>query len=222
MKGYLAYIAALLVLSCAFSLSTGWNPASAQIGPTPGNPNVTNAVGTLGANHGGTGVANNVAATLTRSGSHALTITTTGTTGVTLPTSGTLSTATAGSSVTLTSGDISTTSATLVDLTGVTLTFATGANPVLCGLSATATNGTINQNTFFNIAVDGALQLGTQGIRQEQAVAAKMQPVALSIRTAALSAASHTFKVQWMNDGGTSTLKAGTAQPVHFWCQEVN
>lgn len=41
---------------------------------------------------GGTGVANNAAATLTRSGNHALTFTTTGTTGVTLPTSGTLAT----------------------------------------------------------------------------------------------------------------------------------
>lgn len=41
---------------------------------------------------GGTGVANNAAATLTRSGNHALTITTTNTTGVTLPTTGTLAT----------------------------------------------------------------------------------------------------------------------------------
>lgn len=48
--------------------------------------------GTLPATNGGTGVANNVAATLTRSGNHALTITTTNTTGVTLPTSGTLAT----------------------------------------------------------------------------------------------------------------------------------
>ena len=48
--------------------------------------------GTLPANKGGTGVANNAAATLTRSGNHALTITTTGTTNVTLPTSGTLAT----------------------------------------------------------------------------------------------------------------------------------
>lgn len=46
--------------------------------------------GPLSAAKGGTGVANNSAATLTRSGSHALTLTTTGTTGVTLPTSGTL------------------------------------------------------------------------------------------------------------------------------------
>lgn len=39
---------------------------------------------------GGTGVANNNAATITRSGNHALTVTTTGATNVTLPTSGTV------------------------------------------------------------------------------------------------------------------------------------
>jgi hypothetical protein len=41
---------------------------------------------------GGTGIANNAAATLTRSGNHALTLTTTNTTSLTLPTSGTLAT----------------------------------------------------------------------------------------------------------------------------------
>lgn len=46
----------------------------------------------LGADLGGTGVANNAAATLTRSGNHALTLTTTNTTGLTLPTTGTLAT----------------------------------------------------------------------------------------------------------------------------------
>lgn len=55
-----------------------------------GTADVSTATGTLSAANGGTGVANNAAATLTRSGNHALTITTTGTTGVTLPTSGTL------------------------------------------------------------------------------------------------------------------------------------
>lgn len=54
--------------------------------------NVTNASGILSPVNGGTGKANNAAATLTRSGSHALTVTTTGTTGVTLPTTGTLAT----------------------------------------------------------------------------------------------------------------------------------
>lgn len=48
--------------------------------------------GTLSAANGGTGVANNAAATLTRSGNHALTLTTTATTALTLPESGTLAT----------------------------------------------------------------------------------------------------------------------------------
>jgi len=43
-------------------------------------------------NRGGTGIANNVASTLTISGAYATTLTITGTTGVTLPTSGTLAT----------------------------------------------------------------------------------------------------------------------------------
>lgn len=46
--------------------------------------------GILPPENGGTGVANNAAATLTRSGDHAITVTTTDTTSVTLPTSGTL------------------------------------------------------------------------------------------------------------------------------------
>lgn len=46
--------------------------------------------GTLGADHGGTGVANNIASTLTISGSFGTTITVTGTTAITLPTSGTV------------------------------------------------------------------------------------------------------------------------------------
>lgn len=52
----------------------------------------TNVTGIIAADHGGTGVANNIAATLTRSGNHALTLTTTGITSLTLPTTGTLAT----------------------------------------------------------------------------------------------------------------------------------
>lgn len=84
--------------------------------------NVTNATGILSPANGGTGKANNAAATLTRSGSHALTLTTTGTTGVTLPTSGTLATV----------------SGALGTPTSVTLTNATGL-PVSTGVSGLGT-----------------------------------------------------------------------------------
>jgi len=53
---------------------------------------VTNLSGILPPSKGGTGVSNNDAATITRSGDHAVTLTTTGPTNVTLPTTGTLAT----------------------------------------------------------------------------------------------------------------------------------
>ena len=52
----------------------------------------SNVTGTLPANNGGTGVANNAASTITVSGAFATTLTVSGTTGVTLPTTGTLAT----------------------------------------------------------------------------------------------------------------------------------
>lgn len=55
-------------------------------------PLTTGVTGILGAANGGTGVANNAAATLTRVGNHALTLTTSATTDVTLPAAGTLAT----------------------------------------------------------------------------------------------------------------------------------
>lgn len=58
----------------------------------PGTIKSADITGTIAPSKGGTGVSNNDAATLTRSGNHALTLTTTNTTSVTLPTSGTLAT----------------------------------------------------------------------------------------------------------------------------------
>lgn len=70
-----------------------------------------NLTGIVPASKGGTGVNNNDAATLTRSGNHALTLTTTGVTGVTLPTTGTLATL-SGSEVLLNKTTVSSTNAT--------------------------------------------------------------------------------------------------------------
>ncbi len=67
-------------------------PTALNLASATGLPIGGGTTGTLGADRGGTGVANNVAATLTRTGSHALTVTTTATTALTLPTTGTLAT----------------------------------------------------------------------------------------------------------------------------------
>jgi len=82
MRRFLTAIAALLA---SVSLAYGQG-GSSVITTLP----LDAATGILAPANGGSGVANNDAATLTRSGNHALTITTTGITGITLPTSGTL------------------------------------------------------------------------------------------------------------------------------------
>lgn len=91
-----------LIAVLTLCVSTAW-AATTVPAVTGVGTDLTNGVttGVLGAANGGTGIANNAAATLTRSGSHALTITTTNTTNVTLPTSGTLAT-TAGNVATAT------------------------------------------------------------------------------------------------------------------------
>ncbi len=101
----LAQVAALSVLGNATNATADIAPIAAatdnqvlrRSGTTVGFGamalNQASAVsGALSAANGGTGVANNAAATLTRSGNHALTVTTTAATSVTLPTTGTLAT----------------------------------------------------------------------------------------------------------------------------------
>lgn len=106
----------------------------------------TDVSGILPAPNGGTGVANNAAATLARSGNHALTLTTTAPTSLTLPTTGTVATTsnTLGDFASTTSAQLA---STLSDETGSGLAvFATSpvlTTPNLGTPSAvTLTNGT--------------------------------------------------------------------------------
>jgi hypothetical protein len=80
------------------------------------------ASGTLGADHGGTGVANNVACTTTRVGNFALTQTLTGITSVTFPVTGTL--ATIAGAEAFTNKTISGASNTISNIAGSALTGA--------------------------------------------------------------------------------------------------
>lgn len=123
----------------------------------------------LGAAYGGTGVANNAAATLTRSGNHALTITTTNTTGVTLPTTGTLATLAGAESLTnkklgslTTNGLVTTSSAdgtlsVTVPGTGVLTALAVnvgsaGAFTTFNGALGTPSSGTLTNCTALPVA----------------------------------------------------------------------
>jgi len=87
--------ATLNTLASSGATLTGGTINNMSVGsttPAAGAFTTLTASTAIGAASGGTGVINNAAATLTRSGSHALTLTTSGTTSVTLPTTGTLAT----------------------------------------------------------------------------------------------------------------------------------
>ncbi len=84
-----------LMVSGANSIMSVIAPVSSTVLPLiSGGVSAAPAFGLLTPAGGGTGVANNAAATLTRSGNHALTLSTSGTTSLTLPTSGTVATLT--------------------------------------------------------------------------------------------------------------------------------
>lgn len=137
---------------------------------TDGSKQLTSS-GTLAPDQGGTGVANNAAATLTRSGNHALTLTTTNTTGVTLPTTGTISTLagsetltnktlTGNTAVNLVSG-----SGTLTLNTSGTITLPNATDTLVAKATTdTLTNKTLTGNTAVNlVSGSGTLTLNTSG-----------------------------------------------------------
>jgi hypothetical protein len=107
---------------------------------------------------GGTGVSNNAAATLTRSGNHALTITTTGVTGVTFPTTGTLATLAGAETL---SNKVLTATGAIAQTLGATFTIPSGANQragnaTLVGGTIEVANTTVTANTVIILALKTA------------------------------------------------------------------
>lgn len=119
-----------------------------------------------------------------------------------------------------TAGNITTTSATLVDVTGATVTITTGGNPVAVGFVASVFADAA-RTIFFNIAVDGVLQLGTSGLSFDVTAGSSAVNASFTFQTAALSAGSHTIKAQWQVSAGTGTIIATTATAQEFWAQEI-
>jgi hypothetical protein len=123
-----------------------------------------------------------------------------------------------GSKVTLTSGDVSTASTSLVDLTGATITITTAASRYLLIFSCTTSNTSADVQHTFNFAVDGTLQFGTAGMATNvsDAGGSENDGFTMTYLTDVLSAASHTFKVQWKVSAGTGTVRANSANVLHF------
>ena len=120
-----------------------------------------------------------------------------------------------------TAGSVTTTSTALVDLTGATITFTTGANPVAYSVSQCISSDATGRVLQFNINIDGTLLYGTTGLRFADANAPTNYNGSFSGQTAALSAGSHTIKVQWSINTGTGTVTATAATAAMFAAHEI-
>lgn len=114
-----------------------------------------------------------------------------------------------------------------IDATDLAITITTAGGKVLCGFSGFA-NGTSlstsGDRIFFDVAVDGTrdrLDDGITGCGNQNGV-----NVSFAFIIDGLTAASHTFKLQWRITAGTGTLYAGAgtaSNDTHpqFWVVEI-
>ena len=119
-----------------------------------------------------------------------------------------------------TAGNITTTSTSLVDVTGATVTFTTKARPCMVGCTVAFKNSSIVDTVQLNINLDGGLELGTAGLDLNPP-ATNTGDGSFSHQTAALTAASHTLKMQWSVSGNTGTLLASSGNAFSFWANEL-
>ena len=120
-----------------------------------------------------------------------------------------------------TAGNITTTSTSLTDVTGATVTITTGVYPVAYGTYQQVTHSATAGQTAYNINIDGSLQLGTVGLDIQNSVAGWQENGSFSGLSAALSAGSHTIKMQWRVLSGTGTIFANSAVSHLFYAYEV-
>jgi hypothetical protein len=104
----------------------------------------------------------------------------------------------------------STTSTSFVDVDASDLSVAitTNGRPVLVLVTGTAYNYNSGQEVYFDIAVDGSRLGGSQGlVGLEDNVE---HPLCMAVLVTGLSAASHTFKLQWKVDGGSGRFDSAS------------
>jgi len=174
--------------------------------------------GVLPPDNGGTGVANNAAATLTRSGNHALTLTTTGTTSLTLPTTGTL--VTTGTTVDL---NINGTVGATTPSTGAFTTIKASQGIVAQGGTPAYTGGGLSLQYFGGVAhlwaastdltdADIPLVIGASSVLYQVSGTVQLSPVgALTINPTAASTINNcSIGATTPSTGAFTTLSASS------------
>lgn len=94
-----------------------------------------------------------------------------------------------------------------VDGTNMSFTFTTGARRVLLGFAGSGTVDNVAGIIFMDVTVDGTRQGGDAGIVwfNQHATASERMNLSFTWLTDTLSAASHTFKLQWRQTNTTHT-----------------
>jgi len=113
-------------------------------------------------------------------------------------------------SVVRTAGPLTTTSTSLEDVTGATVTLTTGAFPVQYAAAMTSSQSIVGEIQW-NVLVDAALQLGSQGLHNKYPAINSGYGTSFSAITAALTAAEHTIKMQWKVNAGTGYIYASSS-----------
>jgi hypothetical protein len=117
------------------------------------------------------------------------------------------------SRVSVTGGNLTTTSTSFADATGLTTTITTGARRCLVFFQAVGHNDTSHSNYCVDLAVDGTRVGQAFGLALVESTSDSAHPngsLHFTWLTDVLSAASHTFKIQHRVDGGTGTMFATT------------
>lgn len=121
------------------------------------------------------------------------------------------------------SGDITTTSTTFVDLTGASVTMTTAAVRCLVMFSCTTNNSNAGNFQCFDVDIDGTRFANTTDGIAKVTSGTAVASVAFTFMTAVLTAASHTFKVQWRVNANTGAVdNQTTTSPVVFQVIETN
>lgn len=133
-----------------------------------------------------------------------------------------------GTSYKRTAGNYTTTSGSFVDIDGTNfaLTITTGAHRVLVALVGAAEATVAGDAAAFDVLVDGVSVSSGQGVTATRFdnIASYRKNVSFTYMTDALSAGSHTFKLQWKQIVGSGglTLFGGTSSGIiaQMWVAE--
>lgn len=125
------------------------------------------------------------------------------------------------------SGSYTTTSTTFADIdaTNLKVTLTTGAHRVLVGFTGVVQNSQSTEFGDFDIDLDGSrMGAGALGIIANTMAIVDRHPLSFTILSNVLTAASHTFKIQWKSSNVSNTvslLSNSTGWEPRLWVLET-